>query len=187
MNDSTHTSDVTVHLRWATVPNAITLIRLLLLVPIMFFLTTSDDPVVTLVLVVVFGSTDWVDGYLARRLGQVSRVGEILDPIADRLGIGGIGIALAIIGTIQWWVIIVILGVDAIVFTMTLALRGKQKLRVSVIGKLRTAIIMLSVVALVCGLIPTFGWATVAGHVGMMAGALLHVAAAADYIHQLVE
>lgn len=175
------------HPGWATVPNAVTALRLFLVVPIVMLLVSGSHPVIALALVVVFASTDWLDGLLARKLGQTSRVGEIFDPVADRLGIGAVGATLAIIDVIWWWIIAVVVIADFCVLVSTLARHKRHQLRVSRIGKFRTGLILLSIASAVFGLIPGFGGLLTLGQIGVAIGALLHVVAAGGYIRQLFE
>ena len=76
-----------------TVPNAVTLARLLLM-PLCAYLLATGRFGWGIALTAVVGSTDWVDGWLARRTGQVSRLGQLLDPLADRLLFVSVAIAL---------------------------------------------------------------------------------------------
>ncbi len=71
--------------RVLTVPNVISLLRLLGVPLFLYLLLGPRADVAALVVLALGGTTDWVDGYLARRLGQVSRLGTLLDPLADRL------------------------------------------------------------------------------------------------------
>lgn len=172
---------------WRTIPNIVTGIRLVLIIPILVLLLSGDQPIVVFVVVVVFSATDWVDGLLARRLDQVSRLGEILDPLADRLGISSIGVGLAIVGTVPWWVIIVFVSVDVTVTALTWVHRRHEKLQVSWIGKVRTAVILVGTITLVFALIPGAGWALFPGRVCLYLGAGLHIAAGVGYARQLLK
>ncbi|MFC5931661.1 CDP-alcohol phosphatidyltransferase family protein [Cryobacterium melibiosiphilum] len=171
---------------WWTIPNVVTVIRFVLIVPIVALLLSGAQPLTVATLTVLFGATDWVDGFLARRLGQESRVGEILDPIADRLGIGCLGIALSIIGAIPWSVIIVILLVDLIVGSVFLVRHRNYQLSVTWIGKIRTALIMISAFAVTVGLVPGMELVLLIGQVGLVVGALFHIAAGIGYLRQLL-
>ena len=79
-----------------TVPNVISFVRLLCMPLFVYLLFGRDNRAGAAYLLAVLGATDWVDGYIARRFGQVSELGKILDPTADRLllivGIGSIAI-----------------------------------------------------------------------------------------------
>ena len=79
--------------RILTVPNVITLVRLACLPVFLWLLFGEDNRAAAAALLAVLGATDWVDGYIARHFHQVSKLGKVLDPIADRLlffvGVGG--------------------------------------------------------------------------------------------------
>lgn len=71
--------------RVLTLPNLISFVRLLGVPLFLYLLLVARADVAAIVVLAVGGTTDWVDGWIARRLGQVSRLGELLDPLADRL------------------------------------------------------------------------------------------------------
>ncbi|QAY74318.1 CDP-diacylglycerol--glycerol-3-phosphate 3-phosphatidyltransferase [Agromyces protaetiae] len=90
-------------------PNAITIVRIIL-APVFFWLLFADDGRggvlrwVATALFVIAISTDWVDGHLARSRGQITDLGKILDPIADKLLTSGALVCLSILGEVPWWV-----------------------------------------------------------------------------------
>lgn len=94
---------VSAHDRVVTVPNLISFARLLgvPLFLVLFLVFRAD--VAAIVVLAVGGTTDWVDGYAARRLGQVSRLGELLDPFADRLYIVATLAAFTVREVVPWW------------------------------------------------------------------------------------
>ncbi len=101
-------------LRIATLPNLLSLVRLLLVVPILLLLARSEpasDRVAILVLLVA-GATDLLDGLLARRRGSISPSGKLFDPIADKVLIGGLVIYLAVARGFPWWLVAAILARD---------------------------------------------------------------------------
>ena len=140
--------------RVLTLPNAITIARLgLLPVFIWLYLTKQDWP--ALVVLFVLGNTDWVDGTVARRTGQVSELGKVLDPISDRIAIVAVMLAIVARGQVPWWLAGVILGRElliALAFAV-LEARGVPRIPVNRVGKLATLSIFsgmgLTVVALV--------------------------------------
>ena len=79
-----------------TIPNIVSVVRLLL-VPLFVWLVVIGEVGWAGVLLGVIGATDWIDGYLARRLGQVTELGKFLDPLADRLAV----IVAVIVGLIE--------------------------------------------------------------------------------------
>jgi cardiolipin synthase (CMP-forming) len=110
-------------------------------VPYFWYVLLGQDNVAwAAALIFIIGSTDWIDGYLARRLNQVSEVGKFLDPLADRLMIASALIAGLIAGVlpalIGWGLIIRELLVGA--GTLALASRGLGNLEVLWLGKLAT-------------------------------------------------
>ncbi len=171
---------------WATVPNAITLLRLTLIVPVCVLLIHHSHPELTIALLVVFGVSDWVDGYLARRLGQTSRVGELLDPIADRIGVAAITVALVASGHLHLWIALVVAGVDIVLLMATLLVRPRTTPPVSALGKVRTAVLMSGLALVALGLLPTMHGAGVAGLVLTASGAVLHAAAGAGYLRGIL-
>ncbi len=69
----------------ATLPNALTALRLCCVPLFVWLVFGAHEQTAAAILLAVFGATDWVDGFLARRLGQVSNLGKVLDPTADRV------------------------------------------------------------------------------------------------------
>jgi len=85
-----------------TVPNAISFARLLGVPLFLYLYLVADADVAAVVVLALGGTSDWVDGYFARRLGQVSRLGELLDPLADRLYILATLLAFTVRDVIPW-------------------------------------------------------------------------------------
>lgn len=166
---------------WATIPNAITLVRFVLLLPICVMLVRQGPETLSVVLLLVWALTDWVDGVLARVLGQTSRTGQIIDPIADRLGLVGIVLSLALTGLLPWAALVVIFVVDVVVTILSSRSALQGSLGVSRIGKARTALLMTSVFLLACA----GAWAPAlvpAVLVVLWIGVILHVVAGAGYV-----
>lgn len=127
-----------------TIPNLITLVRLGTLPVFVYLLFGLDDRWAAGWVLFLIGSTDWLDGYLARRLGQVSNVGKVLDPVADRLlffvGVGSI----VIDGSVPLWFAVAVLAREAAVAigTLTLAALGATRIDVTWYGKAATFALM---------------------------------------------
>lgn len=169
-------------LRPWTIPNAVTLVRLLLLVPVCWFVWTGEKGSwLPVILLGVWASTDWVDGLLARVLDQRSKLGEWLDPFADRLGMWGLTLTLSATGVIGWWVLGTIVAVDLVVALLTARAARAGELGVSLLGKARTAVLFVAVVLVVMGhtVLPA---ASGVGQVLLVIGVALHVLAAAGYV-----
>ena len=133
------TSNDVVSTRVLTVPNLISLVRLLL-VPVFALLIVRGQDGWAVAVLAVSGASDWLDGVLARRLGQVSRLGQLLDPAADRLFIIVTLLALAWSGVVPWWLLGVLVLRDVVLAVMlvVLARAGYAPLQVHLAGKAGT-------------------------------------------------
>ncbi|HEY8590556.1 MAG TPA: CDP-alcohol phosphatidyltransferase family protein [Naasia sp.] len=125
--------------RVLTVPNLLSVGRLAL-VPVFLLLLLQGDDVAALVVLVVATFTDYLDGWLARRFSQITRLGQLLDPAADRLFIFATLLGLAGRGIVEWWLVAVILGRDVFlaVLGIILANAGYGPLPVHHLGKVAT-------------------------------------------------
>ncbi|WP_285726558.1 CDP-alcohol phosphatidyltransferase family protein [Psychromicrobium xiongbiense] len=132
------------HDRILTVPNMLTVIRFLG-VPLFVWLVLAERQYGWgVVVLVVMGGTDWVDGYVARRFDQASRLGRVLDPLSDRIALIAVAITLVIAEVAPWWLLAVIVIPDAVLTaTSLLFFRWHPDLPVSIIGKLRTAALLI--------------------------------------------
>lgn len=173
--------------RWLTVPNAFSLLRLVVLVPLtIWFVARPGSELAAAISLAVFGATDWIDGALARGLGQVSRVGEFLDPVADRVGIVCIGLALAVAGYLPWFVVVVIAVCDLCLGVIgLLRLQRVREGTVTWVGKVRTALLMVAMPLHLVSFAPELGRVAepvrVVAFWILVAGTALHVAAASGY------
>jgi cardiolipin synthase (CMP-forming) len=95
----------------ASIPNLLTITRLLL-APFVFRAIADGRHTAALVLFFCAALTDGLDGMLARRFGQTTHMGAFLDPIADKILLSGVFLALAIAGSLPWWLVIIVLGRD---------------------------------------------------------------------------
>jgi cardiolipin synthase len=105
--------------RVLTVPNLLSALRLAGVPLFLWLLLGPQADVAALVVLAVASFTDWLDGVLARRLGQYSRIGELLDPAADRLYILAALVGLVLRDIIPWWLGAVLVGRD-LVLALTL-------------------------------------------------------------------
>ncbi len=127
-----------------TIPNAVSALRLLGIPLFFYLLLVRENYFWSLCVLVIAGATDWVDGYLARRLNQVSRLGILLDPLVDRLYIAATLIGLALANLIPWWLVILIALRDLALLALIPALRtlGISALPVTYIGKAATFVLL---------------------------------------------
>lgn len=139
--------------RVLTVPNVISFVRLLG-VPLFLWLVLIPhaDGWAVLVLAVA-GFTDWLDGYLARRTGQITRLGQLLDPIADRLYIAATLLGLLMRGIVPWWLVVLLLGRDLVLagYLGALKRRGVTGLPVHYLGKAATFNLLIAFPLLLLG------------------------------------
>jgi cardiolipin synthase len=136
-----------------TIPNGLSFVRIAL-IPVFVWLIV--DPDTTFEGLLLFGavvSTDWVDGAVARATGQVSELGKVLDPVADRLSIGAGLIALVVRGAFPLWAALLILVRDALILVVGLVLLAGRRARIDVrfIGKVATFCLMSSICAVAWG------------------------------------
>ncbi|WP_062517214.1 CDP-alcohol phosphatidyltransferase family protein [Demequina gelatinilytica] len=125
-----------------TVPNAISAGRLVLIVVFGTLLATERDAW-AIVALGAAGVTDFLDGFLARRWGQVTRLGRLLDPAADRLLTVAVVLGLAFRDIIPWWLVAVLLARDLMVGTWLLIGHHHhvESPQVTFIGKTATAML----------------------------------------------
>ena len=149
--------------RVLTVPNLISFARILLIPVFVLLLLHRGTEAVGLLLLAGVVSTDWVDGQVARRTGQVSELGKLLDPVADRLALAAALVTLVVRDAFPLWAALLILVRDGAVLLAALALlRRDVRIDVRPIGKIATFSLMFSV--------PAISWAHF--HLGLD-GALL--------------
>jgi cardiolipin synthase len=132
--------------RILTLPNAITLVRLSCLPIFLVLLFGRENRAAAAWLLAGLGITDWVDGYLARHLHQVSTVGKVLDPVADRLlfFVGATGIVID--GSVPLWFALTVLVRETLVggATLVLAALGARRIDVTWFGKAGTFGLMVA-------------------------------------------
>lgn len=127
-----------------TLPNALSVLRLLGVPLFLYLLLGPEADGWALVVLVVSGFTDWLDGKLARWLNQGSRLGALLDPAADRLYIVAALIALALRGIVPVWLVAVLVGRELVLGVALLVLRryGYPPLQVHYLGKAATLLLL---------------------------------------------
>jgi cardiolipin synthase len=156
------------------------------MIPVFVALILDEDT--TTAGLIVFGfvvATDWVDGTIARRTGQVSDLGKVLDPVADRLAIAAGIIALAIRGVFPVWAAAAILARDVVVLVVGLVVLTRRHVTIEVrwIGKVATFSLMVAVPAISWGALdlPLAAAATAVGWVSFGVGIIEYYVAAVVY------
>lgn len=144
------------------IPNAISLLRMLLVVPVVWVILRGAYAY-ALLLFAVAGISDALDGYLAKRFGWSSRLGSILDPLADKLLLVSCYLTLGILGLIPVWLVVLVVGRDMVIVAGALAYHyrvGRFELHPTILSKLNTlAQILLVLAVLAAGsVLPLPGW-----------------------------
>ncbi|MCL2784122.1 MAG: CDP-alcohol phosphatidyltransferase family protein [Propionibacteriaceae bacterium] len=157
--------------RILTIPNILSFIRLAGIPIFLWCLLGLRSDVIAILVLVLSGVTDFLDGYLARIWKQVSRLGQVLDPIADRLYILAIIVGLAVREVLPWELVIVLIARDLMLATLIPALRarGYASLPVHFLGKIATFCLLYAFPLILLGnqvfpgalFFSTLGWAVV--------------------------
>jgi cardiolipin synthase (CMP-forming) len=155
--------------RVVTIPNALSILRLAGVPLFLWLVLGPQADGLALVVLLVSGITDWLDGFLARRLNQASQLGQILDPVADRLYILAVVIGLAWRDIIPWWLAVLLPARDLLLWVLVpfLRTRGYHALPVHFLGKAATFNLLYAFPLLLLGdgegvvatLANVFGWA----------------------------
>ena len=150
--------------RILTVPNVVTVLRLLCIPLFLWLLFDRDDRSSAAYLLAVLGATDWVDGYVARHFDQVSTLGKVLDPVADRLLLGVGIVAILVDGSVPAWIAVAVLVREGLVSVATVALAamGARRIDVQWAGKAGTLALMVAFPLFLGSHADDLGWEDVA-------------------------
>jgi cardiolipin synthase len=153
--------------RILTVPNVISFARLLGVPLFLYLLLVAEADGAAVAVLAIGGTSDWVDGYVARRLQQVSRLGELLDPLADRLYILATLVAFTIRDVVPWQFTAALLAREAVLLVPLAVLRryGYGPPPVHYLGKTAT-FVLLAAFPLLLLAVAAPATAVVAGAVG---------------------
>ncbi|GAA2104311.1 CDP-alcohol phosphatidyltransferase family protein [Microlunatus panaciterrae] len=123
-----------------TLPNVLSMLRLAGVPLLLWLVLGPHADVIAVLVLIVAGFTDWLDGFLARRWNQRSRLGQMLDPVADRFYILATLIGLAVREIIPWWLVIILVARDVVIALLVpiLETRGYSSLPVHFLGKAAT-------------------------------------------------
>lgn len=140
--------------------NIITVFRMLLapVFVVLLLLDAGDDGYLRYIagaLFILASATDGVDGFLARRLNLVTDAGKLLDPIADKVLIGGALVSLSILGELPWWVTGVILLREVGITVLRLVALRDHVIAASILGKIKT---WVQIIAISCAIVPLWNF-----------------------------
>jgi cardiolipin synthase len=137
-----------VALRLKHLPNAISAIRGLLVVPIVFYTISADSevPILALAFLALAWVSDGLDGWLARRMDAQSELGRVLDPVADKIVIGGTAVALWMTGRVPGWLAGVIVARDVGILALGILMRGRvgSVPRANPVGKVTLVVLVVT-------------------------------------------
>ncbi|NRQ50637.1 CDP-alcohol phosphatidyltransferase family protein [Aeromicrobium stalagmiti] len=155
--------------RILTIPNLLSFVRLLLVPVFLWLVLGPERDGLALLVLMISGITDYLDGKLARKFNQASKIGAILDPVADRFYILAVVIGLSFRDIIPWWLAVILPLRDVFLFSLVpfLRTRGYSSLPVHFLGKAATASLLYAFPLLLLGdstgtvadLANVFGWA----------------------------
>ncbi len=113
------------------ISNLISIFRIILLIPVSYLLLTGFESENTLIIILVLCMyfSDLLDGYLARKLGQVSEFGKIIDPLADKISVIVISVILLFLGKIPLWFVLIIVLRDIFIMLFGIYLDRKKDIR----------------------------------------------------------
>jgi cardiolipin synthase (CMP-forming) len=133
--------------RVATLPNLLSLLRILLIPVFVLLLLGDGTEAAGLALLAAVVATDWVDGYIARHTGQVSNVGKILDPVADRLALIAALVALVVRDAFPLWAALLVIARDVVILLAGVVLLVRYRIRLDVrwVGKAGTFGLMCAI------------------------------------------
>jgi cardiolipin synthase len=154
--------------RVLTAPNVISFARVALIPAFVWLIVDRDTTFAGLVLFAAVVATDWLDGLVARATGQVSEVGKVLDPLADRLAVAAGLVALVVRDAFPLWAASLVLVRDGVILVAGVVLLWSRRIRIEVryLGKVATFSLMVAIGCIAWGslgyaLAPSFlavGW-----------------------------
>jgi len=136
------------------IPNLISILRFLMIPPAVWALF-HDRAMIALLLFTLAGLSDGVDGYLARHNGWITRLGSILDPLADKFMMASIYLSLGWLGELPWWLVGTVFGRDVVIISGALAyhfINGRYEMEPHILSKLNTVLQILLVVSVLFSL-----------------------------------
>jgi len=143
-------------------PNALSLSRIFLVPLLLTVLLTQSFPhkeIIAVIIVLVAAATDWFDGYLARRLQQVSSVGMLLDPIADKLLVSSVLIAMVETHQVAAWMVAIIVGRElAVTGLRSIAQAAGTTIAASDLGKTKMVMQIVAIVSLLLVPLVRIAW-----------------------------
>ena len=171
-----------------TIPNVISMVRIALIVVFSVLLVNENDGWAIAALAAA-GISDFLDGYLARRWNQVTKLGRVLDPTADRLLTIAVVLGLGLRGIVPWWLVAVLFARDIVVGVALLYARsrGVESPQVTMTGKWATALlyVFLPLAYLAYVFFPAQEWLHTVAIIGGAAAAVVYWLAGLGYVRDV--
>lgn len=169
------------------IPNLLSISRILA-VPVFVLLMLEKNPLHALIAGVVFSlasATDWLDGYLARRWGQVTKIGKLLDPVADKILVMSAFVIFVEIDIIRAWIAIVFIAREFTVTGLRLIAAGEgMVIPADTMGKYKVAAQITAVIALLINYYVNNEWLNIIGWFALWSALVLSVFSAVHYFNQ---
>lgn len=173
--------------RVVTIPNLLSAVRLAT-VPLFVWLFVSGHTGAAVILLGATAWTDFFDGYIARRTNSVTELGKILDPLADRVFIAALALALVGRGALPLVLVGAVVGRDVLILALYPVVQRGRAVRITVndVGKTATALLLVGLTSLAVGetSFPGAAWVGTPGLVLVMMGAVLYWVSGAMYARQ---
>ena len=170
-----------------TIPNVITVVRFLGTPLFVWLVLARDEYGWGVFVLAMMGCTDWIDGFVARKLNQTSQLGRIMDPLADRVALVAVIVTLVLAGILPLWLLLLMVVPDVVLLAVTLYwFRGDADLKVTMLGKTRTAALMIGTPMLLLAKALDSGFTEVVAWVFLGAGMVMHVIAFTQYFVQVL-
>lgn len=140
-----------------TISNALSFLRLLLVFPIWYSLNNFHEDsfrIITFILCIIAAITDYLDGYIARKRNEITEIGKIIDPLADKILVAVLVIKLFLIGELSSYFLLIILLRDTIIFIggILISLKLKKVLPSNLLGKITVTVIGFVFLMIIAGL-----------------------------------
>jgi cardiolipin synthase len=165
-----------------TIPNVITVVRFLGTPLFVWLVLARHEYGWGVFVLAVMGCTDWIDGFVARKLNQTSQLGRILDPLADRVALVAVSITLVAAKIMPLWMLLLLVIPDVVLLSVTLYFfRGDAHLKVTLLGKTRTAALLIGTPMLLLAKALDSDFTFVVAWVFLGAGMVMHVIAFSHY------
>lgn len=167
-----------------TVPNALSSLRLLLVPVVTWLMWTGRNDLLAAILLSIAAASDWFDGWLARRLNQVSKVGTLLDPLADRLALVSFAVALTVRGILPIAITVAVVARDLMLTALLPRLRrqGVWALPVTFTGKAATFGLLSGILISYAAAVLSSSLVAVLGITIVVLGATLYWIAGVGYV-----